>query len=219
MKLTHILLIIPIALLSCNTTDKKSEDKAETRTDVKEKTEIVFPKNQKLTKEQQIASAVQSAPEDARAEAKVYGYDAEGNFVTLREGSNNFVCIADNPGKDGFQIDCYHISLEPMMARGRELVAEGKSRDEKEKIRAEEAKSGKLKLPKSAAALQIYYGENAFFNTETNQVENGKYRYVVYVPYATEKTSGLPLKPNKSSHPWLMFPGSYKAHIMITPSE
>ncbi len=136
-----------------------------------------------------------------------------GNLKTV------FICIADNPNKDGFQVACYHMSLEPMMARGRELEAEGKSRGEKEKIRAEESKSGKIKLPESPAALHIYYGENAFFNTETNLVENAKYRYVVYIPFATQQTTGLPLKPNESSHPWLMFPGAYNAHIMITPSE
>jgi len=105
------------------------------------------------------------------------------------------------------------------MSRGRELAAEGKSRGEKEEIRAEESKSGKLKLPESPATLHIYYGENGFFNTDTNQIENAKYRYVVYIPYATQKTTGLPLKPNESSHPWLMFPGAYNAHIMISPTE
>jgi hypothetical protein len=40
---------------------------------------------------------------------------------------------------------------------------------------------------------------------------------VVYIPYATQETTGLSLAPNESSHPWLMFPGQYNAHIMITP--
>ncbi len=218
MKFTYILLFISLVLISCNTEEKKSDTQPETQ-EVKETPEIEAPKNQKLTKDQQIASAVLAAPAEARADAKVYGYDEEGNFITLREGSNEFICIADNPNKDGFQVACYHMSLEPMMARGRELEAEGKSRGEKEKIRAEESKSGKIKLPESPAALHIYYGENAFFNTETNLVENAKYRYVVYIPFATQQTTGLPLKPNESSHPWLMFPGAYNAHIMITPSE
>lgn len=219
MKLTHTLIVISIALMSCNTNDKKTEEQATTVEAVIEKPEIDIPKNQKLTKVQQIASAIIAAPLEARDDATVYGYDEEGKLVTLREGSNSFICIADNPNKDGFQINCYHTSLEPMMSRGRELAAEGKSRGEKEKIRAEESKSGKLKLPKSPATLHIYYGENGFFNTETNQIENAKYRYVVYIPYATQNTTGLPLKPNESSHPWLMFPGAYNAHIMITPAE
>ena len=173
--------------------------------------------NQKLTADQQIASALMAAPSEMKEGAKVYGYGESGEFMTLREGTNEFVCIADNPSKDGFQVVGYHASLEPMMARGRELEAEGKSREEKETIRAEEAESGKLKLPDAPAALHIYYGKEAYYDEESKQVENAKYRYVVYIPYATQETTGLSLAPNESSHPWLMFPGQYNAHIMITP--
>ena len=173
--------------------------------------------DQKLTADQQIACALMAAPEEMKEGAKVYGYGDDGEFMTLREGTNDFVCIADNPTKPGFQVVGYHVSLEPMMARGRELEAEGKSREEKEAIRAEEAKSGKLKLPEAPAALHIYHGNEAYYDEDSKTVENAKYRYVVYIPYATQETTGLSLAPNESSHPWLMFPGQYNAHIMITP--
>ncbi len=219
MKFTYILIIMFLSVMSCDTSNTKKDDQTNIQDTVKEVPKVEVPKNQKLTAEQQIASAVIAAPKEVRDEATVYGYDKEGNFITLREGTNNFICIADNPSVDGFQVVCYHKSLEPMMAKGRELTTEGKSRGEKEKIRAEEAKSGDLKLPESPAALHVYYGENGFFNTATNQIENAIYRYVIYVPYATQETTGLPLKPNVSTHPWLMFPGKYNAHIMISPSE
>ena len=178
---------------------------------------IDAPDYQKLSADQQIASALMAAPSEMKEGAKIYGYGEDGEFMTLREGTNDFVCIADDPSKAGFQVVGYHISLEPMMARGRELEAEGKSREEKEAIRNEEAQSGKLKLPEAPAALHIYYGEEAYYDEESKTVENAKYRYVVYIPYATQETTGLPLAPNESSHPWLMFPGQYNAHIMITP--
>lgn len=178
---------------------------------------VVF--NQVLTTEEQIATALLAAPEDSRDKAKVYGYDASGEWMTLREGSNEFICIADNPNQEGFQAVCYHKSLEPMMARGRELAAEGKSRDEKEAIRAAEAESGKLALPEAPAALHIYFGKNAYYNQESGLMENVKYRYVVYTPYATKESTGLPLAPNAPHHPWLMFPGKYNAHIMISPEN
>lgn len=173
--------------------------------------------NQKLTADQQMTIALMAAPAEMKEGAKVYGYGEDGEFMTLREGTNDFICIADDPSKSGFQVVGYHSSLEPIMARGRELEAEGKSRKEKETIRAEEARSGKLKLPEAPAALHIYYGEDAYYSEESKTVENAKYRYVIYIPYATQKTTGLPLSPNESSHPWLMFPGKYNAHIMITP--
>jgi hypothetical protein len=219
MKFIYLLFIVFLSIASCTTSDKKKEDQTNKQETVKEEPKVTVPKNQKLTPEQQLVSAVMAAPKEVRDEATVYGFDEEGNLITLRVGTNNFICIADNPSTEGFQVVCYHNSLEPMMARGRELEAEGKSRGEKEKIRAEEARSGGFKLPDSPAALHVYYGENGYFNTATNQIENAIYRYVIYVPYATQKTTGLPLKPNESTHPWLMFPGKYNAHIMITPSE
>jgi hypothetical protein len=55
-------------------------------------------------KEEQIAAAVMAAPEDQRSGAKVLGYDANGKVVTLREGTNNMVCLADDPDRSGFSV-------------------------------------------------------------------------------------------------------------------
>jgi len=219
MKIKYLFVVLFVATLSCNTT-KKEEQETEVKTEV-QKEEVVkkVPKNQKLTKDQQIASAIIAVPTEAREGAAVYGYDENGDLIAIREGDNSFICIADNPNKDGFQVVAYHNSLEPMMSRGRQLNKEGKSRQEKEEARASEAKSGELTLPQNPATLHIYYGEDGFFNTESGEIENAKYRYVVYIPYATQETTGLSLKPNESNHPWLMFPGKYNAHIMISPKE
>jgi len=37
------------------------------------------------------------------------------------------------------------------------------------------------------------------------------------MPWATSESTGLPEAPKAPNHPWLMNPGSHKAHIMITP--
>ena len=75
----------------------------------------------------QIKTALLAAPEDKRSGAMVYGYDTKGDLVVLRKGNNEMVCIADNPKQEGISVSCYHIDLEPFMARGRELKAAGKS--------------------------------------------------------------------------------------------
>lgn len=61
----------------------------------------------------------------------VYGYNDDISLTVLKEGTNEFICIADNPKKDGFQVVSYHRSLEPYMERGRELNAEGKRKKRK----------------------------------------------------------------------------------------
>ncbi len=175
--------------------------------------------NQKLTSEQQIAAALLAAPQEVREGAKVFGYDDKGNFITLREGTNDMICIADNPTKDGFEVVSYHADLDPFMARGRALKAEGKSFTERRDTREKEAKDGSLKMPKKSATLHILHGKNGWFDIDSSKVRNANYRYVVYIPFATQASTGLSLKPNAPGHPWLMFPGKANAHIMITPPK
>lgn len=54
-----------------------------------------------MTDEQQIASAQRAAPQAVAAGAKVIGFDAQGAVRTLREGSNGFTCLGDNPATPG----------------------------------------------------------------------------------------------------------------------
>lgn len=178
---------------------------------------IAFGGYAQVKKEDQIKAALLAAPEGTRDGAHVYGFDESGKMITLREGTNNFIVRADDPTKDGFEVVCYPKDVEPYMKRGRELKAEGKNFGERHQIREEEMKSGKLAPPKYGSTLQIYYGKEARYNPETEALEGGSYRYVIYTPLATAKTTGLPEKPNEQGHPWVMFPGLYRAHIMITP--
>jgi hypothetical protein len=42
-------------------------------------------------------------------------------------------------------------------------------------------------------------------------------RYVIYMPWATSESTGLPEILMASNHPWIMEPGTHRAHIMISP--
>jgi hypothetical protein len=167
--------------------------------------------------EVQIKTAVLAAPEEKRAGAMVYGYNTKGEFVVLRNGTNELICIADNPNQSGFSVSCYHKDLEPFMERGRELKTAGKSFQEIFDIRETEVKSGKLMMPKQASNLQVYSAPAEAYNTSTGEVTKGKFRYVVYIPWATAASTGLPIKPEAPGMPWIMDPGTHRAHIMIDP--
>lgn len=172
---------------------------------------------QEMSPENQIKSAVLAAPASVRDGAHVYGFNEKGEFVTLREGTNNFIVRADDPNSPGFEVVCYPKDVEPFMARGRELRDQGKNRGEVLEMREEEMMKGTLQKPNYGSTLAIYYGENASYNPETNELEGGQFRYVIYTPLATAESTGLPISPNGKGHPWVMFPGLYRAHIMITP--
>lgn len=163
----------------------------------------------------QIAGAVQAAPEDRRAGAMVLGWDAAGKLMTLRTGTNDQVCVADNPKVEGFNVACYHKDLEPFMARGRELTAQGVTDDkQRDATRWQEVESGKLPLPRDGRMLAVTTGKA--FDPATGQVTDGYTRWVMYVPFATAASTGLGTK-NLPGVPWLMDPGTAGAHIMISP--
>ncbi|GAA3558668.1 hypothetical protein [Snuella lapsa] len=166
------------------------------------------------TKEWQIKTAVLGIAKEFREEAKVYGYDSNGNFTVLKEGTNQYVCLADNPNKEGFETAAYHKDLDLFMARGRELKKQGKTFQEIFDIRENEVKNGNLKIPYSSTLIVM----NGSVNPETKAIENQHIRYVVYIPYATTKTTGIPSVPHAAGHPWIMNPGTHRAHIMITPT-
>ncbi|MCH2388997.1 MAG: hypothetical protein MK240_12420, partial [Opitutales bacterium] len=89
-------------------------------------------------KDWQIKTAVLAAPEHERENATVMGYTSDGELTILRAGSNDLICLADDPARKGFSVACYHESLEPFMARGRVLRAEGKRNKEIFQIREDE---------------------------------------------------------------------------------
>jgi hypothetical protein len=165
----------------------------------------------------QIKTAVLAAPVDLRENAMVYGYSEKGEFTVLRKGSNEMVCLADDPAQPGFSASCYHKDLDIFMARGRDLKKEGKTHQQIFDIREEEVKSGKLKMPKQPSSLYVYTTKEEKYNRETGEIQDGYLRYVIYIPFATAETTGLPLKPDAPGMPWIMDPGTHRAHIMITP--
>lgn len=173
---------------------------------------------QDLTAAQQIKAAITPAPAELQAGATVLGYDESRKLVTLRKGTNDFTCLADDPSDDRFHVACYFNSLEPFMKRGRDLRAEGKSQEAVEKMRENEARQGVLKMPAEPAALYSYTGPKDAYDAQTGAVSEAAKLYVIYIPYATEKTTGISTTPAQGA-PWLMAPGKPWAHIMLMPVE
>ena len=166
--------------------------------------------------EAQIAGAVQAAPADQRESATVIGFDAQGKHTTLRKGTGVLVCLADDPREDKFSVACYHKDLEPFMARGRELAALGPRGRGPEDVRWKEIQAGTLPMPKEPRLTTIVQG--SAFDAGTGTVTDSYTRWVIYTPGATSESTGLPTTPGPGA-PWLMFPGTPGAHIMISPAR
>jgi hypothetical protein len=166
--------------------------------------------------EVQISAAVLAAPADLREGAAVLGYSSRGELVRLREGKNELICLANDPSKTSFSVACYHRDLEPYMARGRELLAQKITGQKRNEIRWKEVAEGKLSLPREPRTAYILSGTG--FDGSTGKVTDAYLRWVIYVPFATPESTGLSTKPSDNA-PWLMFPGTAGAHIMINPPK
>ncbi len=159
------------------------------------------------------ALAVLPIAEADRAGATILGYE-DGGLVMLREGDGAFICMADNPSDERFQVLCYHKSLAPYMERGRELRAEGITGKANIEKRWEEIDAGELAMPRHPAVLHQLFGSDPAAATLENADSLGRLT-VIYMAYATAEDTGLLGQP-AGSEPWLMYPGKPTAHVMIS---
>lgn len=161
----------------------------------------------------EIAGAVAPLPDHLRDGATVMGF-RNGALEVIRNGTNMLICVADDPDQEGFHAACYHKDLEPFMARGRALRAEGHERPAIDSARQAEIENGTLAFPKDSRTLYNMFSENEFDPALGEAPESGRL-YVVYTPYATEESSGLSATPARD-RPWLMYAGKPWAHVMIS---
>ena len=105
------------------------------------------------------------------------------------------------------------------MQRGWDLKKEGKSFQEIFDTREAESKNGTLQLPDQGSLLNVLVADDEHVNWATGEVTKTYTRSVVYIPWATAESTGLPLKPAAPGLPWIMDPGTHRAHIMINPAR
>ncbi|HEX9633223.1 MAG TPA: hypothetical protein VGA02_12245 [Gemmatimonadales bacterium] len=164
--------------------------------------------------EREISDAVSPLPTGLQAGAAVRAY-RDGALAEIRGGTNGMICLADNPARKGFHTACYYQSLEPFMARGREMRGTGMSAESADSVRLAELASGALAVPAPGASLYSISHDDDAFDPSGDAATGMRRLYVVYLPYATEAGTGISATPARD-RPWLMYPGKPTAHLMIS---
>ena len=159
---------------------------------------------------EQITAATQALPKEMRDGAGVMGYKVPGKLEWLRPTKNGMMCLADDPAEEQF-----HDSMDPFMARGRALRESGVKGAQVDTVRFAEVKAGKIKMPAAPASLYQIFGKKDAFDAASGTVKQGNPLFVVYIPFATTATTGISTTPSDTK-PWLMFPGTPKAHVMFS---
>lgn len=159
-----------------------------------------------------VAATVLAAPEPLREGAEVRAWTPDGHLVTVREGTNELICLGPRPGTEDFAVACYHVSLEPFMERGRELLRQGVEGRERNEVRWREIREGVLAMPAAAMVYNLRLPD-ADFDPATTDPATGSRLHALYMRDATAEGTGLPARPGEG--PWLMSPGTPSAHVMI----
>jgi hypothetical protein len=155
------------------------------------------------SKDELIAQAVSAAPEELRAGATVVNYDAKGDPVVLRQGTNGIVCTP-NQNKDNYSVNCYAQVLRAQHDLQAKDKAEGK--DPKATAADVQAAMASGQLPKAPLGTAMYS-----LSGKTQASARGM--WIVLVPGMTAEQTGLPTKPTAAGTPWLMRAGTPGAHI------
>ena len=157
---------------------------------------------------EQIAAAVLPLPEDLKAGATIYNYDAGGERKVLRAGSNGVECMP--MGKDGF-IWCYSVATRERRDFSAKLRGQGKSEKEIGEATAEATNSGAIKAAPMGAMMYRY----------SDDPKRIKLLWVMQVPNQTPESLGVSTASQRDAGlkghgmPWMMLPGTPGAHIMI----
>lgn len=158
------------------------------------------------SKDQQIAEAVMAAPEALRAGATVVSYDAKGEPMVLRQGTNNITCTPNAPGGTSYSVSCYGNALRAQ----RDFQA-------KEKASGKDAKAQAADMQAAMASGQLHPPPmgTAMYSLSGKTKESARGMWVVLVPGLTAEQTGLPTQPTANGTPWLMRAGTPGAHIHI----
>jgi len=153
-----------------------------------------------LDRDQEIATALSSAPPEVRARAGVYVLEERG-FVKVRESQNGFSCIIERRATHLSPM-CYDAegsrsTLQATLKRG-ELLMQGFHPNEIEKTIDEEYRSGRLHAPQRTGIVYMLATDEVWHDQSSNNIARHVYPHImVYAPYL--KNSDIAVAPE---HVW-----------------
>jgi hypothetical protein len=134
----------------------------------------------------------------------------ESGLREAREGAGIFECLGDVPGDDAFSIQCYHSSLAGMVARETELAEQGLLGAAFRERICKDFAAGSVDIP-DRTYLVTASGRRGANGGLPDSVAVSHY---LYLPFATQVSTGLPSVEVSPGSPYLHRGGSCTAHVM-----
>jgi Ni/Co efflux regulator RcnB len=168
---------------------------------------LAAPAAQAQTDPEIIERAVLAAPGNARANATVVKWAADGSRVVLRQGTNGVVCWDQSswPGQRPFNVRCTSEANLPRVEQNREFFYKAGNAEGAEQLIQAAEKNGTRVAPEFGSA---------YYSLAGNDRASARSHVRISVPFATTETLKLPSKPAGASA-WIMNGGTSAAHIMV----
>ena len=163
---------------------------------------------------QLIESALIPLPSALRADATVLGISSVGHYEPIRTGTNAIVCEVDDPDRYGMSVICYHESMLAIRLRNRELVVEGRDRQERAATLIREYEEGRVTAPPVASAFIVRGPEGCYNFAYASLCDEARIDYLVYTPRLGHRDLGLP-DQEVGDWPYMHSEGTMLAHITI----
>jgi hypothetical protein len=154
-----------------------------------------------------IEKALGAAPAQLKEAATVIRWKPDFTYDTLKQGTNRLVCYDRSgfPGQQAFSIECTSIANLERAAQNLKFEAQGA---QKQALLDAAEKDGTRKKPE--------YG-SVWYHLMGASKEAARTHMTIAVPFATQKTIGLP-ENGREGGVWIMNAGTSTAHLM-TPGE
>ena len=172
-----------------------------------------------MDRDQEIATALRSAPPELRGSAGVYVLDQHG-FVKVRESRNGFNCLIERRGNHLSPM-CYdaegsRTTLQATLQRG-ELLMQGLDPSEIEKRIDDDYRTGRLQAPTRVGIVYMLATDEVWHDASSNNVARHVYPHVmVYAPYL--RNSDIAVAPESMWRPdrvWVQYEGRPDAYLIF----
>jgi len=156
-----------------------------------------------------IDKALLAAPAQLKAAATVVKWKPDFTYETLKKGTNRLVCYdkSGQPGQQPFMVECTSIANLDRAAQNMKLEAIPDKKASQAAFDAAE-KDGTRAKPEFGSVWYHVMGADP---------EHTRTHMTIAVPFATNKTLGLP-ESGAQGGVWIMNAGTSTAHLM-TPGE
>jgi hypothetical protein len=174
-----------------------------------------------LPRDREIALARSAAPADVSRDATVMILTEKG-FEIAEKGSNGVTCVVNRSQPESLEPHCFDAegsaTVLPIELRRTEMLREGKTDEEIDRVIGQGLLSGKYRLPRRPAMSYMMSSGQVLFNDEGKRVGQWQPHLMIFYPNLTSGDLGLGGTPSPEAAV-VVDPGMPLSNIMVVVQD